>query len=525
MKFGRNQISEKVVLSVAKGLGISDSVDQLISEPGFVQYYAETQTYLAQLGVRRVPVALFNGYPFYEMDRVLFSGFEMEFPNMRQWVKSGTITDKTEDIYAEVLSITNAVKRYQSLVYDNKAYLSLEDPRFTELMLNNVSYLYSTKYQLEAVQLTHLIVLPPVLEADHFKSLTTLVEHMTTCGDSCVLTRAGVVFSQKPDDVGVVPNIAALAISSILNNKLVNKREEVRVTTFKTFLDELQPLAYPSMDNAGIVALLGRYGVKTSIPELQASAATSGSFAPWVRTLIPASSATFQHNGAILLSNGRLIPLDDSFVVEDHASLDTDIMQKDTNAVRLCAEAGDLQDVYSGILSADDVGSEFIATKLAVVSSVLFYERSEGNGDAAAIPVVPKEFLFTNGVDPIAARHHITAIIDPTKREAQRISSIIAKLSEALPIAVTVIVNPPSSLHELPIQSFYRFVFDSKGPQFNPQDGSVVTSAAHFVGLPTSVVFTCLLYTSDAADEEDSVDLGGRRIIKKKKKQQISITG
>src|SRR5665648_846728 len=31
---------------------------------------------------------------------------------------------------------------------------------------------------------------------------------------------------------------------------------------------------------------------------------------------------------------------------------------------------------------------------------------------------------------------------------------------------------------------------------------------------------TCLLYTSDAADEEDSVDLGGRRIIKKKKKQK-----
>ena len=27
----------------------------------------------------------------------------------------------------------------------------------------------------------------------------------------------------------------------------------------------------------------------------------------------------------------------------------------------------------------------------------------------------------------------------------------------------------------------------------------------------------CLLYTSDAADERSSVDLGGRRIIKKKK--------
>eukprot|EP00658_Telonema_sp_P-2_P073863 TRINITY_DN63003_c0_g1_i1.p1 TRINITY_DN63003_c0_g1~~TRINITY_DN63003_c0_g1_i1.p1 ORF type:complete len:134 (-),score=26.43 TRINITY_DN63003_c0_g1_i1:9-410(-) len=47
-----------------------------------------------------------------------------------------------------------------------------------------------------------------------------------------------------------------------------------------------------------------------------------------------------------------------------------------------------------------------------------------------------------------------------------------------------------------------------------------------FLGLIyASVVFrtkTCLLYTSDAADEEDSVDLGGRRIIKKKK-QNINI--
>ena len=31
----------------------------------------------------------------------------------------------------------------------------------------------------------------------------------------------------------------------------------------------------------------------------------------------------------------------------------------------------------------------------------------------------------------------------------------------------------------------------------------------------------CLLYTSDAADERSSVDLGGRRIIKKKKHNNI----
>ena len=39
---------------------------------------------------------------------------------------------------------------------------------------------------------------------------------------------------------------------------------------------------------------------------------------------------------------------------------------------------------------------------------------------------------------------------------------------------------------------------------------------AHGLRRPTA----CLLYTSDAADERSSVDLGGRRIIKKKTKKQ-----
>ena len=37
-------------------------------------------------------------------------------------------------------------------------------------------------------------------------------------------------------------------------------------------------------------------------------------------------------------------------------------------------------------------------------------------------------------------------------------------------------------------------------------------------------VEACLLYTSDAADERSSVDLGGRRIIKKKKHQSTTST-
>ena len=46
---------------------------------------------------------------------------------------------------------------------------------------------------------------------------------------------------------------------------------------------------------------------------------------------------------------------------------------------------------------------------------------------------------------------------------------------------------------------FKNLLVDSKGPMM------------------AKLLLSCLLYTSDAADERSSVDLGGRRIIKKKK--------
>src|SRR5664279_6515060 len=50
------------------------------------------------------------------------------------------------------------------------------------------------------------------------------------------------------------------------------------------------------------------------------------------------------------------------------------------------------------------------------------------------------------------------------------------------------------------------------------EDGKVKNeTVANLSHLPADLIEICLLYTSDAADEEDSVDLGGRRIIKKKK--------
>ena len=53
--------------------------------------------------------------------------------------------------------------------------------------------------------------------------------------------------------------------------------------------------------------------------------------------------------------------------------------------------------------------------------------------------------------------------------------------------------------------------------------GNILDAANAIIGNNSGRIgkklWTCLLYTSDAADERSSVDLGGRRIIKKKQRR------
>ena len=53
-----------------------------------------------------------------------------------------------------------------------------------------------------------------------------------------------------------------------------------------------------------------------------------------------------------------------------------------------------------------------------------------------------------------------------------------------------------------------------------PVRGEVAKRRQREIAALAGVLQACLLYTSDAADERSSVDLGGRRIIKKKKHQK-----
>ena len=91
----------------------------------------------------------------------------------------------------------------------------------------------------------------------------------------------------------------------------------------------------------------------------------------------------------------------------------------------------------------------------------------------------------------------------------------------------------PATITQTDAQLRAALVLDTRDNEYNPNRGLLLEAGAFTgsagdgytggYGIARGWISphrgTCLLYTSDAADERSSVDLGGRRIIKKKKKK------
>eukprot|EP00658_Telonema_sp_P-2_P006237 TRINITY_DN12382_c0_g1_i2.p3 TRINITY_DN12382_c0_g1~~TRINITY_DN12382_c0_g1_i2.p3 ORF type:complete len:124 (+),score=49.61 TRINITY_DN12382_c0_g1_i2:392-763(+) len=115
---------------------------------------------------------------------------------------------------------------------------------------------------------------------------------------------------------------------------------------------------------------------------------------------------------------------------------------------------------------------------------------------------------------------------DPLKEASEHLQMSPERLLEILGIDRSSFVSLPADLQHEALSMMIQVLpelgqaGEEKHAELQPSGvaDAAVTGSMRGFGAQPAALTTCLLYTSDAADEEDSVDLGGRRIIKKKKK-------
>ena len=112
-----------------------------------------------------------------------------------------------------------------------------------------------------------------------------------------------------------------------------------------------------------------------------------------------------------------------------------------------------------------------------------------------------------------------TVVADPfTVQVEPTVFGLVSMARARIPkqVVSVVTVNSAGGVVRMLIGCMVSIVhpFKERSTVICPMPGSPHAMVTQLLSEPES----CLLYTSDAADERSSVDLGGRRIIKKKKK-------
>src|SRR5664280_3220183 len=112
------------------------------------------------------------------------------------------------------------------------------------------------------------------------------------------------------------------------------------------------------------------------------------------------------------------------------------------------------------------------------------------------------------GLD-VSVKETSICIVDDTGRIVREVK--VASEPEAL---LAVLKNPTYQFKRIGLEAgpLSQWLFSALAEAGLPV---ICVETRHMRAVLKAQINNCLLYTSDAADEEDSVDLGGRRIIKK----------
>ncbi|CAN1305583.1 UDP-glucose:glycoprotein glucosyltransferase [Linum perenne] len=466
-----------------------DMLLKLLKDKTYKESSHESSKSVLKLGLSKLKCSLLmNGLVLDSTEDGLMNAMNDELPRIQEQVYYGQITSRT-DVLDKFLS-EGGISRYNpQIIAEGKA-----KPRFISLMssvlgeesvFNDINYLHSPDTIDDLKPVTQLLVVDIATKT----GVKLLHEGIRYLIEGSKVSRLGVLFTASKDVD--LPSLLFMNAFKITASQYGHKEKVLMfldhmstyfeqnyvftssgsVESSQVFMDKIYELA----DANGLP--LKAY--KSALPE--SSTEDMKTYMSKVAQFLY-RQLRLDSGVSAVITNGRvMIPSDGTFLSHDLQLLESvEYKQRIKHIVDIIEEVV-WQDADPDLLT-----SKFVSDVVMCVSSAM--ATRERSSESARFEILNGDYSAVI-IENENSSVHIDAVIDPLSPTGQKVASLLNLLKKYIQPSMRLILNPLSSLGDLPLKNYYRYVVPTMD-DFSSTDCTVPGPKAFFANMPLSKTLT-----------------------------------
>ncbi|KAJ6389720.1 hypothetical protein OIU77_027940 [Salix suchowensis] len=443
-----------------------DILLKLAKEQTYKELSQESSMFVFKLGLNKLQCCLLmNGLVFDSSEEVLMNAMNDELPRIQEQVYYGHINSHT-DVLDKFLSESGISRYNPQIIAEGKAKprISVDDVK----------------------PVTHLLA----VDITSKKGINLLHEGIRYLVEGSKGARLGVLFSSSQDSD--LPGLLLVKVFEITTASYSHKKNvlyflehlcsfyeqkyilasSVAAESTQTFIDKVYDLAdaneLPLKVYKSIVSEFSADKVKKQLNKVS----------QFLYLLLGLESGV-----NAVITNGRVMfPGDEgTFLSHDLHLLETMEFKQRVKHIGEIIEEVQWQD-----LDPDMLTSKFVSDIIMYVSSAM--ATRERSSESARFEVLNAEHSAVI-IDNENSSVHIDAVVDPLSATGQKVSSLLRVLRKYVQPSMRIVLNPMSSLVDLPLKNYYRYVVPTMD-DFSSTDLTVNGPKAFFANMPLSKTLT-----------------------------------
>ncbi|TKY60158.1 UDP-glucose:glycoprotein glucosyltransferase [Spatholobus suberectus] len=448
----------------------------------------ESSKFVFNLGLSKLQCSLLvNGLVIEPTEEALINALNDETPRIQEQVYFGQIMSDT-DVLAKFLSEAGIQRYNPKIISDSKLrFISLS--LFTvgeESVLNDIIYLHSPGTMDDLKAVTHLLAVD-VTSRNGMKLLQQGIHYLTEGSKNA---RVGLLFNANQS-----PNLFSLLFVKVFEITASLYSHKMNVLDFLDQLCSLYEQNYiltspmEAASTQAFIDMVCELGEANGLPSKDYKSALPEFLADDVRKhLTKMQNSLYRVLGLdssvnAVFTNGRVTyPIDESsFLSADLHLLESIEFEQRTKHIVEIIEEVEWHDVDPDMLT-----SKFISDIVMALSSSM--AKRERNSESARFEILSDQhsaIILNNENSNI----HIDAVLDPLSSTSQKLSGILRVLWKYIQPSMRIVLNPMSSLADLPLKSYYRYIVPTMD-DFSNTDSVINGPKAFFANMPLSKTLT-----------------------------------